>query len=289
LRHQKYSTPEPDVLLERLSNVRLTGRDSWTATCPAHGTGRNRALSVTVEDEKLLLHCFAGCPAEAVLAAVGLAWPDLYGRAGLRHRAKYTITTTTPEFSGLNAEKWGRWWDAAKPHHPLLGRYLQARGLSITPPPTLRLALWGEQPVMLARVEGLQGLVGMHLTFLKPDGSGRLEKKLAAGSKPLGAAIRLYPFEAGKPLALAEGIETALAVHQAAGWAVWACVSAGGLAAVELPAGAREVVIAADHDKAGLEAAHALARRLLSEGRKVRLATPPREGQDWLDVVGGVA
>jgi phage/plasmid primase-like uncharacterized protein len=142
---------------------------------------------------------------------------------------------------------------------------------------------------MLARVEGLQGLVGMHLTFLKPDGSGRLEKKLAAGSKPLGAAIRLYPFEAGKPLALAEGIETALAVHQAAGWPVWACVSAGGLAAVELPAGAREVVIAADHDKAGLEAAHALARRLLSEGRKVRLATPPREGQDWLDVVGGVA
>jgi putative DNA primase/helicase len=41
----------------------------------------------------------------------------------------------------------------------------------------------------------------------------------------------------------------------------------------------------ADHDKAGLEAARALARRLLREGRKVRLAVPPVEGEDWLDAL----
>jgi phage/plasmid primase-like uncharacterized protein len=142
---------------------------------------------------------------------------------------------------------------------------------------------------MLARVEGPQGLVGVHLTLLKPDGSGRIEKKLSAGSKPLGGAIRLYPLEVGKPLALTEGIETGLAVHQATGWPVWACVSAIGLERVQLPAEVLEVVIAADHDKAGLEAANGLARRLLAESRKVRLATPPREGMDWLDVVGGAA
>lgn len=143
--------------------------------------------------------------------------------------------------------------------------------------------------MMLARVESPRGLVGMHLTLLKPDGSGRIEKKLAAGSKPLGGAIRLYPLEVSQPLALAEGVETALAVREATGWPVWACVSAIGLERVELPAEVHEVVIAADHDPAGLEAANALARRLLGENRRVRLATPPREGQDWLDVLGGVA
>ncbi|MCS7069697.1 MAG: toprim domain-containing protein [Meiothermus sp.] len=158
--------------------------------------------------------------------------------------------------------------------------------MSIPPPPTLRLALWGGQPLMLARVvDGAERLMGMHLTTLEPDGTGRREKRLASGSKPLGGAIRLFNRERDKPLALAEGIETALGVHQATGWPVWACVSAGGLAAVELPLEVHEVVVCADHDSAGLEAAHKLARRLLSEGRRVRLAVPPVEGQDWLNVL----
>ena len=291
LRYQKYSTPEPEVLLERLANVHPAGRERWTATCPAHGSGKNRALSIAVKGDKLLLHCFAGCSAEAVLATVGLSWQDLY-TGEPRPWAGYCRPATTPErpTTPLEArERWQGWWDRARPHHPLLKAYLQARGLSVEPPPTLRLALWGEQAVMLARVEGPQGLAGMHLTLLESGGSGRKEKRLAAGSKPLGGAIRLFPLEPDQPLALAEGIETALAVHQATGWPVWACVSAGGLAAVELPAEAREVVICADNDPAGVDAANALARRLLSEGRKVRLATPPREGQDWLDVVGGAA
>jgi len=294
MRHYtNHNPPELEVLLSRLTNVHPAGRDRWRATCPAHGSGKNQALSIAVKGDKLLLHCFAGCSVDSILAAVGLSWRDLYSREsrpwltpGYHHPVE---RPTTP----LEAcERWVRWWDRSTPHHPLLKTYLRARGLSIDPPASLRLALWGEQPVMLARVEGPQGLVGlvgMHLTLLKPDGSGRLEKKLAAGSKPLGGAIRLYPLEAGKPLALAEGIETGLAVHQATGWPVWACVSAVGLERVQLPAEAHEVVICADHDRAGLEAANALARRLLTESRKVRLATPPREGMDWLDAVGGVA
>jgi DNA primase len=54
---------------------------------------------------------------------------------------------------------------------------------------------------------------------------------------------------------------------------------------VVLPHEVKEVVVAADHDKAGLEAAKALAQRLLREGRRVRLAVPPVEGEDWLDVL----
>lgn len=287
-----HSTPEPEVLLSKLANVHPAGRDRWIATCPAHGSGRNRALSIAVKEDKLLIHCFGGCPAEAVLSALGLTWRDLYAREARPWEAPdyYRPVASERPTAPLEArERWQGWWDRAKPNHPLLARYLRARGLSITPPPSLRLATWGDQPVMLARVESPRGLVGMHLTLLKPDGSGRIEKKLAAGSKPLGGAIRLYPLEVSQPLALAEGVETALAVHQSAGWPAWACVSATGLERVELPAEVHEVVIAADHDPAGLEAANALARRLLGENRRVRLATPPREGTDWLDVLGGVA
>ncbi len=283
-------------ILTRFANLRPTGPNRWVATCPAHGSGRNRALSIAVKGDRLLFHCFAGCSAEAVLGAVGLRWSDLRGgRAPYRRPAPMPpVKPNGDEKPAQDAvQKWQRWWDGARPRHPLLRTYLQARGLSITPPPSLRLALWGEQPVVLACVTGPDGtLAGLHLTFLEAGGQGRKEKKVAAGSKPTGGAIRLFAHQVDQPLALCEGIETALAVHQATQWPAWACVSAGGLERVILPLEVREVVVCADHDPAGLEAANKLARRLVAEGRKVRLATPPREGADWLDVLleveGGV-
>lgn len=288
MRYRNYSPLPVDVLLERLANMHPAGPGRWAATCPAHGTGRNRALSIRLEGDRVLLHCFAGCPSERVLEAVGLSWRELHtGTARPWETPGYHRPAPAPERpEAERVERWGRWWAAATPHHPLLVRYLRARGLSVTPPSSLRLALWGERPVMLARVEHpTHGLAGMHLTELLPDGSGRVGKRLAKGSHPMGGAIRLYPLEPGQPLALAEGVETGLAVHQATGWPSWSCVSAGGLERVVLPTEAREVVVCADHDPAGLEAAHKLARRLLGEGRRVRLAVPPRAGADWLDVL----
>jgi hypothetical protein len=265
------------------------------ARCPAHDD-RNPSLSVSVKEGKLLLHCFAGCPAEAVLNAVGLSWRDLWEGEAWRPLPSRPKPKLEPEgLSPEDRERWESLWEAAKPSHPLLGRYLKARGLSLEPPPSLRLARWKGEPVMVARVEGPGGhfgaptpqmnLLGLHLTTLEPDGRGRREKRLAKGSRPKGGAIRLFPLEAGKPLALAEGIETALAVREATGWPVWATIAAPFMKEVIVPE-VEEVLIAADHDKAGLEAAHALARRLLREGRRVRVAVPPEEGEDWLDALG---
>ncbi|ADW21638.1 toprim domain-containing protein [Thermus scotoductus] len=279
-----------DTLQHILAATRAqpAGQSSWQGHCPAHDD-RNPSLSISLKEGRILLHCHAGCAPEAVLEAVGLTWRDLYAREARPWEAPGYYRPVAPERPSTPIEareRWVRWWASATPGHPLLRAYLRARGLSVDPPPSLRLALWGETPFMLARVLDLRGqVVGLHMTELLPDGSGRKAKRLAKGSHPQGGAIRLYALRPGEPLALTEGIETGLAVHQATGWPVWACVSAGGLAAVQLPAEAREVVICADHDQAGLEAAHKLARRLLSEGRRVRVAVPPREGMDWLDVV----
>jgi hypothetical protein len=276
-----------EILLGRLEGVRRAGTGSWMARCPAHDD-RNPSLSVSVKDGRVLIHCFAGCGPEAVLEAVGLTWKDLREADPWAWRPLPSRPRPEPEGPSPEArERWERLWEAAKPAHPLLARYLRARGLGLEPPPSLRLAFLKEEPVMVAQVEG-EGegaLLGLHLTILEADGRKRKEKRLARGSKPKGGAIRLFPLEAGQPLALAEGIETALAVREVAGWPVWAAIAAPFMREVVVPGEVKEVVIAADHDRAGLEAARALARRLLREGRRVRMAVPPVEGEDWLDAL----
>ncbi|MNY43919.1 hypothetical protein D3C86_1789040 [compost metagenome] len=88
-------------------------------------------------------------------------------------------------------------------------------------------------------------------------------------------------------LAVAEGIETAVAFHLLTGLPTWAAVSAGGLEAIAIPPEVEEVVIAADHDASGTGqvAAIALARRLKAEGRRYRFELPTAPGMDWNDVL----
>ena len=66
-----------DRLLARLHGVIRTGASRWSARCPAHDD-RSPSLGVRLDGERLLFHCHAGCAPEAVLAAVGLTWSDLY-------------------------------------------------------------------------------------------------------------------------------------------------------------------------------------------------------------------
>ncbi|WNK19360.1 CHC2 zinc finger domain-containing protein [Halomonas piscis] len=74
------STSTADVyrFLDRLDKVQSKGPERWAACCPAHDD-RGPSLSVRVADDgKLLVHCFAGCGAADVVAAVGLELSDLF-------------------------------------------------------------------------------------------------------------------------------------------------------------------------------------------------------------------
>lgn len=66
-----------DRLLSRLEGVR--GRPpKCSAKCPSHEDG-SPSLSITsLDDGRVLIHCFAGCSAADVLAAVGLTLGDLF-------------------------------------------------------------------------------------------------------------------------------------------------------------------------------------------------------------------
>ncbi|MCB5196858.1 toprim domain-containing protein [Deefgea salmonis] len=185
--------------------------------------------------------------------------------------------------------------------------YLRHRGLSLNEyPKTLRfnaaVPYWdkpcgkliklGDFPAMVAAVQSPEGLtIALHKTHLKANGHKadvpNVKKWSAKSGDAKGAAIRLFP--AAERMAVAEGIETALAVHAANGLPVWAGVSAFGIASLVLPELVRDVVIFADNDEngTGQKAANQLAERLIDEGRTVRVLFPSIPGVDWLDVLTG--
>lgn len=155
---------------------------------------------------------------------------------------------------------------------------------------------FGPFPVMLARIDGPDGRpVGLHRTYLTTDGHKApvvAPKKTMPAATPgatRGGAVRLFPV--ADRLAVAEGVETALAIHKLTGLSVWAALSAGALERLELPAEVREVIVCGDADRNGVgqQAARRLAARMVNEGRKVRVAVPPEpdpgaKGRDWADV-----
>ena len=64
-------------LLHSLHGVRETAPGKYIARCPAHDD-RSPSLSIkSCDDGRVLIHCFAGCETEDVLAAVGLTFSDI--------------------------------------------------------------------------------------------------------------------------------------------------------------------------------------------------------------------
>ena len=64
-------------LLQKLEKVK--GRNgSWTARCPAHADKGPSLAIREADDGRILLHCFAGCPVENVVGAIGMDMTDLF-------------------------------------------------------------------------------------------------------------------------------------------------------------------------------------------------------------------
>jgi phage/plasmid primase-like uncharacterized protein len=139
---------------------------------------------------------------------------------------------------------------------------------------------------MVAAVQAADGrLTGLHRTYLQPGGGGKAEVESA--KKMLGAcrggAVRLTPV--GRRLALCEGIETGLSIREAySDLAVWCALSAGNLDRLTLPPEVEEVVLVADGDPVGEQAARKTNWSYLDQGLTVQLVLPPA-GQDINDVL----
>ncbi len=271
------------------------GRD-WIARCPAHADKTPSLAIREGHDGRVLLKCHAGCTQWEVIGALkdrGI-WMAGSGQSSAASRRVADVEEHRCG-DGDRTTHAMRIWDQCIPARgTLVETYLQARGLDIRPPASLRFhpalkhpsgAVWSAMVALVTR--GIDGTpVGIHRTFLAADGSGKapvVPQKMMLGPCR-GGAVRLGEHEAGGNLLVGEGVETCLAAMQATGRPAWAALSTSGLRSLALPDATHEVVVLADGDEPGETAARSAACRWRDSGRRVRIARPPA-GMDFNDLL----
>lgn len=274
---------EGQTLVEQLGG--RWGANGGMCRCPAHDD-RTPSLSVRPGRTRLLLHCFAGCDASAILRALetgGLLVPSA-ARSGepvsMRDGATHNATAL-------------RLWSKARSIEATpAAAYLESRGLAATSAdlryhprtPHGPSPLTQYRPALIAAVRDETGLVAVHRTFI--DLRGRGLASLADPRCGLGrfgkGAVRLGG--TAPRIGLAEGIETALSASVLFGVPCWATLGTERFRLVALPAEVRELLLFLDHD-AGGRRAERLAREAFTQVERIHLHVPDRPGEDWNDVL----
>ena len=201
-----------------------------------------------------------------------------------------------------NAQRIAQMWAQCVPISPddPCSAYLTQRGLvgAWPLPEVLRfhssLPYWngleklGAFPAMVAPLIAPNGsTVALHRTYLTADGRKAnvpTPKKVTGASGVLaGASIPLHE-PTGGVIGIAEGIETALATHSASGIHTVAAYCAGNVASYVWPPSVRRIVVFADADRAGVDAAQKLKIRAMQSGLSAVVLSPSTPGTDWCDV-----
>jgi Toprim domain len=258
---------------------------NFLVRCPTHDDNAP-SLSIRDTDRGVQVHCFADCSPGAIYAAIRRIGCKLEPSDTAREPRK-----DSSEYKRRQHDKAAWLWAQRKPIVGSIAEtYLRkARGYTGPLPATLGLlpALKPEHhPTMIAAFaipdESEPGTVGkpqhvtsVHLTLLMPDGSAKADakpNKVIIGS-PRGRPIVTAPPNDLLGLAITEGIEDALTVHQETGLGAWAAGSAGFMPALaeNVPSYVEAVTIFAHADKAGQDGARKLARALDRRGIEVRV------------------
>ena len=281
--------------IARALGGRKTG-SAWMARCPAH---EDREPSLSIDDsksDKVLVRCHAGCDQRDVIAA--LRWRGIwqtqsqYDSQSLRKSDRLPPVEPRPDASKRTQAALAIWQASQPVDGSPVETYLRSRGLIVSPPNSIRFhaglkhpsgGIW---PAMVALVtRGIDGAwIAIHRTFLAREGNGKAPvdpAKMMLGPCR-GGVVRLV--DPGDVLMVGEGIETCLAAMQATGLAAWAALSTSGLRTLDLPCDLRDVIVLADGDDPGEAAAQHCAWRWKREGRRLRIARPPR-GLDFNDLL----
>ena len=281
----------------RIDLGELRGQWPWKrAFCPACEAlkGRRPSTRDLAVTERGYAKCFAMCELRDGALVKGLAGPgggeawtsgQRSAQPASRSDAQY-IDSVISSCRGIE--------DSGP-----VARYLTARGFG-PPWPTLRQisehpaldhrpteTTW---PTMVAQVWRLGVRVGIHRTYLTPDGQkapvdpNRMSKGSISGGH---IEVNVPSDWGGTTVAVAEGIESAMGLRFEVPkrFAVWSCLSAGGLVNVVLPREVREVIIGPDNDRSGvgLKAAARLHRALTELGIVAYYRIPPL-GKDFADL-----
>lgn len=255
--------------------------------CPAHADGK-ASLSIRVGERAVLFHCFAGCTADAIIAALrsGKMLASADHDPGQRQEGK----------SDLNKVALAVWRHAELFAGTLAERYLRARaiipdGITARFDPRCQCGAGAAKafaPALIVPIEEDAGVVAIHRTFLAPDGRWKAdmpEPKRMLGN-PGSGAVRWGGIPTDGILRLAEGVEDAASVMNllGAGHFVWPVLGIERYQAIAIPESVHTVVIYSQH---GAEAARAIERatpHLTANGRRLVIKPPPHTG-DWNDLL----
>lgn len=259
----------------RLLRGHVAGRNS--VLCPGPGHSRtDRSLSVTFTADGFITNSFASddwrdCR-DHVKAALG--WADDQP-AKVESFAVDTSALTADEEERIEAAR-QLWMSAVPIKGTLAEAYLSFRGLAYDGEAIrFRPACRSMIAMMTDAITGEP--CGVHRTFLDADGR-KVDRKMKGRAK--GAVVRLYEHEAPFGLAVAEGIETALATDFRP---IWACLTAGGISALPVLGAIEALTIFADNDVSGTgeRAAEACASRWFNAGVEVTIRMPIAVGTDY--------
>ncbi len=268
----------------------------WRCTCPACNYNVP-TLILKAKGRKISASCVSCNDRDAIWAAVR----DAGAGARMDRSDDASASTKAAEGRAKKQEQAVSLWNSGETltGECLASVYLRRRRLeSAVGNPALRFradTLHPDKlryPAMLCRIDDVQGNpIAVQRIYLADDGrKAALDPAKAFKGPVWGGAIR---FGMGAEIVVAEGPETAVAAGILLNLPAWSAVSAGNLAkGLILPPDVRSVVIAADHDKPGLDASEAAARRWKSE-HNVRIVKPNLRGDDFNDVLmrraGGAA
>ena len=267
-----------------------------TARCPAHDD-THPSLSIKDGDAgRLLLYCHAGCSYEDIVAAIEHRTGPLGSPMKESERIPNTVKPDRSMPRLLNLI----WSQTASIQGTHAERYLRARSITAQLPTQLRFhrALRHPEghrfPAMVGQVEAVDcGVVALHRTYLEADAPKKINhptsKAMLGPCK--GGAVRVR--SGSKALAVAEGIETALSLATSLeeGVAVWAALSASGMASLRLPPAntlGGKLIIGTDGEARGRSAGADLADAAARRGWTVEMIRAP-DGKDFNDMVQGPA
>jgi Toprim domain len=259
------------------------GRPQWDVACPSCSPGRKsrhnrtrKVLRIWDNGDDFITFKCSRC------AEAGYAKPEGSARLAPRPRPQPVKSEPAPDKSEL-----ARFLLSNR--KPIAGsiaeRYLRGpRGYLGPLPSTLSfLPARGDHPPAMIAAFGIPAepepgclvvdnsiVTGLHLTKLRPDGSGKADvdsPKIMIGPS-VGQPIVLAPPNDLLGLAITEGIEDALTVHELTGLGAWAAGSASRLAALAdvVPGYVECASVFVDADDAGRRNAAELVARLKERG-----------------------
>jgi putative DNA primase/helicase len=260
---------------------------SWWGRCPCCDyTGATFSVRAG-RDGRARLYCSNGCERDELTKAVANATGQPAQMAQVEADADAIRERKRERALAL--------WRGSEPATGTLAdRYLIARNLAgLAASPALRFRgdmphpEGGRLPALVALVQNATGTpIAIHRTFIARNGERANVEPPKASLGPIwGGAVRLDPLADGQQVVIGEGIETAASAGRLMRLPAWAAISAGNLAkGLLLPSEAQLLVIAADPDRSGRNAARDAWLRWRAEGRAVQSATPNGEG-DFNDLL----